>query len=417
MLWLPLRARARPARPSACFRIAAVEFAPIVGAMASPLSSSGARIAIAGAGIIGLSVAAELAGWGHSVTLFDPGTPGRGASWAAAGMLAPAFEAAGRDGHHPDLLAACFESKRLWPEWGRWLAADTPGGLRFVGTGSIALAAGDGDAAELDRMAAALAASGATVDRLSRADLLRWEPGLGEPVREGLALTSDGRVDNRAVVTALVDRLERNPSVRRVAEPAPLTLADGRIEAAGHDCVVIAAGWQSPGLRVRGDGRDIRLGDLLPELAAISPVKGQMLSVAGHVDLEPRHTLRHRGVYIVPRHDRVIIGATSERGVTDRRVEADALSGLKAAASRLLPSLAARETLESWSGIRPGTPDHAPLIGPASLPGVLLACGHHRNGILLSPLTARLIAACLKPGPLPALATVFSPARFAPAPV
>ncbi|MEL6286340.1 MAG: FAD-dependent oxidoreductase [Pseudomonadota bacterium] len=385
--------------------------------MGSPPQSLRARIAIVGGGIIGLSIASVLGERGYAVTIYDPNGFGRGASWAAAGMLSPAYEAAGDDVHHPGLLRACFLSKELWTPWIARLGDAGGGQLGFLGNGSFALATTEADERRLARMTRQLERAGWPVDFLEKDDLVRWEPGLGGEVRSGLALTSDGRVDNRAVIAALLDHLASGPDVRLISEPAPLTLTGDRISVEGHDVAVIAAGWQSPGLSVL-DGQSKRvLQDYIPALGALKAVKGQMLAVDGDPDRPPPPNLRHGSVYVVPRGERVIIGATSEDGIEHRRVDGDTIARLRAAAGRLVPALSEGAVRETWAGIRPGSPDHAPLIGPCNVPGVILACGHFRNGILLSPLTADLVADCLEPGPEPELAAAFSPDRFSPAPV
>ncbi|MCA8901097.1 MAG: FAD-dependent oxidoreductase, partial [Hyphomonas sp.] len=137
---------------------------------------------------------------------------------------------------------------------------------------------------------------------------------------------------------------------------------------------------------------------------------GQMLSVARGPGT-PSMTLRCGSIYIAPKPDRVIIGATVEPGIATSEPDAAAIAALRAEAARLCPAVAEGETLETWAGIRPGTPDHAPLIGATAAPGLLVAAGHYRNGILLAPVTARMIADLALGTPLSDLERAFTPNR------
>lgn len=382
------------------------------------MTTSTLRIAVAGAGIVGLSTAFELSSRGHRVTVFDPNLPGRGASWAAAGMLAPAFEAAGGAGVHRALLAAGLASSELWKTWVADLSADGATDLHYRPSGSIALAVDTDGVARLHEIAACLRGVNRTAASLSSDDLDGLQPGLGPAVLEGLMLETDGWIDNRAVVRALLDRLRRSAGVELVTGPPPLRWAESALSISGYDGVVIAAGWRSPHILVdAGRGDKLPLVSLLHALEAIGPVKGHMLSLAQSPDQPLSRTVRSGSTYLVPRHDRLIVGATSEAGNTERRVDPQKVAALHHSAARLVPALTGRPILETWTGIRPGSPDHAPLIGEGSLPGAILACGHYRNGVLLAPLTANLVADAIEGERESPFAEAFNPARFVPAPV
>ena len=375
------------------------------------------RVAVAGSGIIGLSIAWALSKRGAAVTIFDPNPMGRGASWAAAGMLAPAYEAAGATGVHPRLLEAASASKRLWRGFAAEMEPAAGRGLSFIGNGSFALARTAEDSARLDEIETALKDADIFCERMDLSELRKWEPGLGDGVREGLALGSDGQVDNRSLISSLVARVEASPLISTETASAPLGERGSRIEVDGHDAVVVAAGWQSPHLGVTGpQGQDRPLSSYVDGLSAIRPVRGQMLSLGRDYE-PPQHTLRCGSLYIVPKPDRIVIGATSESGCTGAAVDASALRQLRTGAEALFPSLEHARQIEAWSGVRPGTQDHAPLIGATEIDGVYLACGHYRNGILLAPITAEWIASELIDGRRDPLAEAFSPSRLVAAPV
>ena len=166
--------------------------------------TSSPRIAIAGAGIIGLSCALELARRGAAITLYDPNTPGRGASWAAAGMIAPAFEAASEPGVHPQLFDLCLESARLWPDFAAHLETESGETVGYAAGPSLAVAASEAMAAHLDGILDTLTKRGLPGQRLDMDAARRLEPTLSPDLRGVLQLTTDGHVNNRAVVSVLL---------------------------------------------------------------------------------------------------------------------------------------------------------------------------------------------------------------------
>ena len=159
-----------------------------------------------------------------------------------------------------------------------------------------------------------------------------------------------------------------------------------------------------------GRDRDVRAFD--PILRQIEPIAGQMLSVAP-IEKGPKMTIRAGHIYIVPKTDRIVIGATSEPGRVLETPEADQIAALRAKAIEICPVLAEAPVLESWAGIRPGLVSHAPLIGETAMPGVHVAAGHYRNGILLAPITAQIISDLIQTGETNALAAKFAPGTLA----
>jgi glycine oxidase len=315
--------------------------------------------------------------------VLDRGEPGGGTSRVAAGMLAPASEA---DAQERALLALGLESARLWGPFAAELH-DVSGldvGLRTQGTLAVAR---DGDEKrwlerELDlRERLALRAT-----RLLPSAARALEPALAPSIRLGVEFPDDYSADPRALVAALVAACERAGVV--LAPHTEVTSLDD-VDAAQ---VVLAAGPWSAALAP------------LP----VRPVKGQTIRLRGEPLLE--RTVRFETGYLVPRVDgRIVLGATMEERGFDTAVTALAVHDLLRDAAELVPGILELEIEELIAGLRPGTPDNAPLIGRLD-DRVVVATGHHRNGVLLAPVTARLVAAELAGEPEE---HAFSPHRFA----
>jgi glycine oxidase len=364
---------------------------------------------VVGGGVIGLGIAWRATHAGMTVTVVDE-APGRGASWAAAGMLAPVTELHyGED----ELLALNLASAARWPGFAAEVeeASGQPVGYRPGGT--LAVARDADDNAALEDLYRFQLRCGLDVQRLRSRECRQLEPGLHPSIRGGVLAAGDHQVDNRALVLALLGACER-AGVRmlagRVAELATqddrvtgVVLAGGEARSAGT--VVLAAGCWSG-----------RLGGLAAEaLPPVRPVKGQLLYLRGPAD-QPLCSGNVRGleVYVVPRGDgRVVVGATVEEQGFDTRVTAGSVHDLLRAAMELLPDVAELELLETVVGLRPGSPDNAPMLGPAGPEGLVVATGHYRNGILLTPVTADAVAELLATGQVPELIAPFGPGRFA----
>ena len=343
----------------------------------SKVSGSDPLISIKGAGIIGLSIALALAKRGGRVAIHDIDKAGRGASWAAAGMLAPAFEASGEADAHPRLFDLCLLSSELWQDWSAELEAASGLPVGYSNSGAMAVAVSEDGAQHLDELSVSLAERGLSFERLSPDRARQIEPSLSEKLIYALKLPSDRQVDNRRVVAALVKRIT----------DMGLFVDEPPVHA---DITINAQGWQTAG---------------------VQPVGGQMFSLqaqAGH----PAHVIRAGSTYIVPKSDRTIIGATVEAGRVVRQACDGKLDELASQAAMICPALATGERLESWAGTRPATADKAPIIGWTS-PGQYVASGHFRNGILLAPLTAEIVAGHILEGTRSTLAAAFDPSRFA----
>ena len=372
-------------------------------------SQAAGDVVVVGGGVVGLGVAWRAAQAGMAVTVVDP-APGRGASWAAAGMLAPVTEV-----HYGEqaLLRLNLAAADRWPAFAAELeeAAGAPIGYRRCGTLTVARDADDN--AALEDLYRFQLRCGLQVERLRSRDCRRLEPGLAPSVRGGVLAPGDHQVDNRAMADALVAAGER-AGVRLLLGRAAELLVDGErvtgVTLAGGaslpaGTVVLAAGCWS---------RD--LGGLAAELLPpVRPVKGQLLHLRGPAtDPLCRRNVRGLEVYVVPRADgRVVVGATVEEQGFDARVTAGAVHDLLRAALELLPDVAELELAETVAGLRPGSPDNAPLLGPAGVDGLVVATGHYRNGILLAPVTADAVAELLVSGRVPAAIAAFRPDRRA----
>ena len=317
------------------------------------------RVRVLGAGIVGLSVADELTRRGHHVAVVDP-APGSGASYAAAGMLSPAGEAwYGEE----DLTRLCLSSLALWPEFAARL------GVPVHTRGTLLVGADAGDVQQVERQLSVLDLAGVSYERLGRRKLLGHEPGLGR-VAGGAFLAEDHSVDPRAVVAALLGRV---PTVAGVDD-------------ADADVTVIATGANLPA----------------PYSSLIRPVRGDVVRVRTQerVERTVRAWVHGEQVYVVPRTDtdEVVIGATSEERDGPLLPTVEGVWRLLDSARRGVPALDRAGVVEVTSRDRPGTADNLPLIGPTGEPGVVLAAGAYRNGVLLAPLVARLVADHIETG-------------------
>jgi glycine oxidase len=347
--------------------------------------SSGHDVAVVGAGVIGLACAWRCAQRGLSVVVLErEDEVGLGASGVAAGMLAPVTEA---EFGEQALLALNLAGAELWPAFAAELSERSGVDTGYRGSGALAVAVDRDDAEELRRLHAFRQSLGLDSRWLGGRECRRLEPRLSPRVPGGILASQDHQVEPRAVVRALREALlARGGSIRTGVEVS----AAGSLDA---DHVVLAAGcWSGAfGLPVR-------------------PVKGQILRLRGG-PLADR-LVRSPRCYVVSRPDgEVVVGATVEERGFDVSVTADGVFRLLEAARELLPDVAELEFVEAAARLRPGTPDNAPLIG--SHEGVIWATGHHRNGVLLAPITALAVAAMVAGESPPEAIEPFAPGRFA----
>ncbi len=359
---------------------------------------------------MGLGIAWRLAQAGCSVTVYDRAEAGRGASWAAAGMLAAAVET---EPGEEKLLALTLESQRLWPDFVRELEAGTGISVGYRDEGTMAVALTRDDTEQLHFTYKFQRGLGLDLDWLSGADARRREPHLRPGIPGAVLSPRDHQVENRFLGRALAEAARRAGAA--LYEHCPVReveLAGGRacgvVTDNGRDradVVVLAAGAWS---------REI--GGIPPlHLPPVRPIKGQMLALRMDADAP---LLRHviwlpRGGYLVPRLDgRLVVGATVEERGFDDAVTAGGLLALIEGAWRAVPAIEELAVTETWVGFRPGSRDDAPMLGPSGVDRLVIATGHHRNGILLTPVTAQSISAYLLTGRLPESVQPFTPERF-----
>lgn len=366
---------------------------------------------IVGGGAIGLGIGWRARELGLSVIVLDCGRTG--AAWnAAAGMLAPVTEATFGE---ESLLALNLQSARRYPAFLEHLSAASGSTLASTAAGTMHVALDRDQAEALHRLYEFQISMGLQVEWLTSHRVRALEPALGTSARSGILAATDREIDPRQLVNALEIAFRRDGgTVRRDAEVSAVEVRDDRIEGVrltggeriSAERVVIAAGcWSS---RING----------IPSIVAkaVRPVKGQILTLAPRRGEPPitRHVIRTEEVYLVPRPDgQVVVGATVEEQGFDLTLTAGGVFELLRAAEETMPGIRDFELVATNSGLRPGTPDNAPLLGPTGIDGLIIATGHYRNGILLTPVTADAIGTFLAKGEVPVEIEAFHPERFA----
>lgn len=359
------------------------------------------RVAVIGAGIIGLACAEELIRAGHDVCVFDP-APARGATHAAAGMLAPAGEAWHGE---ESLLRLGLASAARWPAYAARLRTQSGIDVDLRTFGTVLAGRDHDDLQVVRRTLELLDSQGIPFEHFDRRGLLRKEPALSTRVAGGALLPDDYNVNPRRVASALIGIVGRR-LVRRTASATDdgVVLTDGTTVAS--DVVIIATGARS------GDD---------PDTCYVRPVKGEI--VRARMDDPPGLVVRAQvygeSVYVVPRADNeVVIGATEEEQPGEPVPTVGGITRLLNAARALLPGLETAEILDITARDRPGTPDNGPVLGPGGTePGAacarIIATGHYRGGVLLAPVTAQVVRAYVEGTAVPDEALPFTPDRFA----
>ncbi|MGW6396934.1 glycine oxidase ThiO [Streptomyces sp. NPDC055134] len=385
-------------------------------------TSEGSDVLVVGGGIIGLVTAWRAAQRGLRTAVVDP-EPGGGAAQVAAGMLAAVTELHYGEAEQT-LLGLNVESARRYPAFAAELSEATGLDLGYRACGTLAVALDADDRAHLRELHALQRKSGLESEWLSGRECRRLEPMLAPSVRGGLRVDGDHQIDPRRLAKALVSACERAgvrfhrqwaERLTVVREGARgVVLADGT--GLDADQVVLAGGSLSGRLAGVPD-------DVLPP---VRPVKGQVLRLtvpkvyAPFLSRTVRAVVRGGNLYLVPRvNGELVVGATSEELGWDTTVTAGGVYELLRDAHELVPGITELPLTETRAGLRPGSPDNAPILGPTALPGLLLATGHYRNGVLLTPVTGDSMAHVLATGELPEVARPFTPRRFdaVPAPV
>ena len=360
-----------------------------------------------GGGVIGLACAWRAAQHGAQVCVLERDHPAAGATGVAAGMLAPVGEASWGE---EALLALNRESLRRWPSFAEALEDESGLETGFAQHGALHVALDRDEAEELRRRHELHRALGLESEWLPGGECRQLEPGLAPAVRGGAHVPGEASVDPRKVVAALLSALDRRGvPVRSGADVVEADRRDGawRVGTADGNLfeaakLVLAAGAWS--------GRI----EWLPQVPPVRPVKGEILTLRGSADRPVcERIVAGERAYLVPRADgRLIVGATVEERGFDTTITAGGVHELLREAYRLLPDVAELELLEATAGLRPGSPDNAPLIGAGGDESLLIATGHFRNGVLQAPATADAISALLADQPAPVDLVPFSPQRF-----
>jgi glycine oxidase len=367
-------------------------------------------VTIIGAGVIGLAIGWRLAERGASVQIFDRGAAGAGASHAAAGMLAACAEA---EPGEEALVALGRESQARWPAFAAELLALSGVDVELRPEGTLLVALTADDQARLTHQLVFQQRLGLPLQWISAAETRRREPHLAGKLAGAVFSPEDTQVDNRKLVSAL--RLVAEAAGASITEHravSAISSRGGRVEGVvlgdgtkvRADVVVLAAGaWARS---IEGIGRELR--------PPVRPIKGQMLALR----MNPTapllsHVVWAPSAYLVPRRDgRLLVGATVEEKGYDAALTAGGVLTLLEAAWRAVPAIAELPIDEMWVGHRPGSRDDAPILGAGPLDGLIYATGHHRNGILLAPITADTIARLALDGVADAAIRPFGIERF-----
>jgi glycine oxidase len=365
-------------------------------------------VLIVGGGTIGLAIGFELVRRGTRTTIFEKDRAGRGTSYQAAGMLAPDAEI---EFEERELYDFNRESLRRWPDFAERVEAASGQSVDYRDEGTL-IVADDRDAAEaLERLYTFQQDQGLNVEWLTGEEAREIEPFVAPRLSAAVFAPSDHQVDNRRLVDALRTAfqaeggtLHEHTPVQAVvpdAETPAVRTADG--ERVAGDCVVVAAGVWSREL----DG-------LTPDAQPpVRPVKGQMIQMRRTRPFDLQHVVRGPEAYLAPKSDgRVVMGATSEELGFDTTVTAGGLFDLLEGGWEVVPGIRDLPVDETWAGLRPASRDHAPLLGASAAPGVAMATGHYRHGILLTPITAEEMARLVCTGETSEWIEPFSPQRF-----
>jgi len=367
-------------------------------------------VIVIGSGLIGSSIAWELGRRGAHPLVLDRQTDGQEASWAAAGMLQPAPHNA----ETLPLVPLGQASLALFPQFVAEIEEDSGHSVNLRQHGAMELLFSADAERELSTLIALYHGLGLPAEPLPIEDAVALEPAMSREARAAALLPNEATVDNRELALATMEAARSHGAeFRGDAEVVSLEIRGGRVESVitreGHRYnaaqVVLAAGCYS---------------SLLEEAARYAPtrpVRGQMVSLRSTAARLTRVLRSHHG-YILPRNDEqpqwIIAGTTSEHAGYEKRVTPAGLSHVLDAAQELVPELSGAEVTETWSGLRPDTPDHLPILGPTDIDGLLIATGHYRSGILLAPITAKLIGEWILDRAVSFDWEMFSPMRFAP---
>lgn len=367
--------------------------------------TSGKDAIVIGGGIIGCSIAVSLAQTGVKVTVLERGRAGEEASWAAAGMLSPQTDATGASA----FFDLCMTSRSIYRDFAAEIEELSGMDPCYQDDGIVCVALSEDEAEKMAGWSAWQKNQGMAVDYISAGGVFELEPAVTPSAHACAFIPGDHQVDNRKLTEAVIRAARRlgveiveGTDVDGVAVQNGKAIGvrcKGRVMSAG--AVIMAAGCWSGNL-LQSAGLNI----------PVVPARGQMVALKG--PSRPFAPVIHGiNCYLVPRRDnRVVIGSTIEYVGFHKGITAGGIGLLLASAIALVPALEQFEMVETWSGLRPDTPDHLPVLGRCQVENLYLATGHFRNGILLAPITARLITECLMGSPSQTDLEPFSPERF-----
>jgi glycine oxidase len=367
-------------------------------------------VVVIGGGLVGASLALALRKQGTAVLMLERGEPGREASHAAAGMLAHC------DPHHPALLQPlAAASAKIYPEFIQEIEEESGEHIDFRREGTIMLLPAAAGVTPAAGGAQPIPCPGIKI--LTKEEIAAAEPGLNCEECQAIYLP-EAAVDPRQLTHAvLAAARQRGVEVAAgitagevlVSEGRVIGVQTARVRYLASTVVNCAGAWA---------------GQIGPSILPTRPVKGHMLALALPIGYDQhgtpnapralRHVVRAPNVYLVPRSDgRVIVGSTLEEAGFDKRVDAATIKRLQESAVAWVPQLGQARMLESWTGLRPGTPDNLPILGPTAIDGYFMATGHYRDGILLAPITAHIMAQIIRRVPTELDISAFTPRRFA----
>jgi glycine oxidase len=361
-------------------------------------------VAIAGGGLIGGSIALELARAGLRVGVFDRQEPGQEASWAGAGILSPAPESAAMI----SLVPLGKASMAIYPEFVRMVEEISGQSTGYRPKGTLQALFSRDAREELSTVIALHHGLGLKAEPLRAEDARELEPSLSDDLEAAVLRPDEASVDNRAMTQAVLEAARGGgvqffpgSSVDAIwhggGKCAGLSLKNEKIAA---QWTVIAAGCFSSSI------------EGVAPYAPVRPAKGQMVALRAD-DLKIERVLWSEKIYLVPRNDgRILAGATVEYTGFEKDVTAGGIEKVLAGAIELSPGLANARVEETWAGLRPDSPDHLPILGPTDIDGLLIATGHFRGGILLTPITARLVSEWVTQQRVSVDWDRFSPMRF-----
>ncbi len=372
------------------------------------------RVIIVGGGVIGLGIGWQLAKAGCTVSIYERDQAGRAASWAAAGMLAPHAEVHFEE---RELLRLGVQSCRMYPEWIAELETDSQMSAGYRAEGTLIVGVDRDDARELEHLYESQKLLDLKVEWIPGIEAREIEPLLSPKITAAIWSKDDHQVDNRAMVEALIEAFRRAGGIVHEETPVDkIEIVNGKAEGIWvkdnleeADVIVLAAGcWSSD---INGLPKGLQ--------PPVRPVKGQMLALQMEEGIVLEKVIRAprakypTDVYLVPKDDgRLVIGATSEEMGFDTRLTAGGLFELLRGTWEAVPGIYDLPVLETWAGLRPGSRDNAPILGETGVENLIMATGHYRNGILLTPITAREIASLILTGETPEPIAPFNLSRF-----